>query len=85
MELDEQSGRTTDRLGYTGPTTAHAIGGMAELAAPVEPAVGGAVQRCAKQLLPGSAPWPTVPQWTPIGVCVACGAEQSVRSETEHE
>ena len=32
MELDEQSGRTLGRLGYTGPTNAHAIGGMAALA-----------------------------------------------------
>ena len=32
MELDEQSGRTTGRLGYTGLTTAHAIGGTAALA-----------------------------------------------------
>ena len=30
-------------------------------AAPVGPAAGGAVQRCAEQLLPGSAPWPAVP------------------------
>ena len=29
MELDEQVGRSTGRLGYTGSTTAHAIGGMA--------------------------------------------------------
>ena len=32
MELDEQSGRTTGRLGYTGPTTAYAIEGTAALA-----------------------------------------------------
>ena len=32
MELDEQPGRTTGRLGYTGPTTAYAIGGTAALA-----------------------------------------------------
>ena len=33
MELDEQSGRTTSRLGYTWPTTAYAIiGGAATLA-----------------------------------------------------
>ena len=32
MELDEQSGRTTGRLGYTWPTTAYAIGGSAALA-----------------------------------------------------
>ena len=32
MELDEQSGRTTGRLGYTWPTTAYAIGGTATLA-----------------------------------------------------
>ena len=30
-------------------------------AAPVGPAAGGAVQRCAEQLLPDSAPWPAVP------------------------
>ena len=30
-------------------------------AAPVGPAAGGAVQRCAEQLLPGSAPWPAAP------------------------
>jgi hypothetical protein len=27
MELEELSGRTAGRLGYTGPTTAYAIGG----------------------------------------------------------
>ena len=32
MELDEQSGRTTGRLGYTWPTTAYTIGGTAALA-----------------------------------------------------
>ena len=32
LELDEQSGRTTGRLGYTRPTTAYAIGGTAALA-----------------------------------------------------
>ena len=32
MELDELSGRTTGRLGYTWPTTAYAIGGTATLA-----------------------------------------------------
>ena len=32
MELVELSGRTTGRLGYTWPTTAYAIGGMAALA-----------------------------------------------------
>ena len=32
MELVELSGRTTGRLGYTWPTTAYAIGGMATLA-----------------------------------------------------
>ena len=32
MELDEQSGRTTGRLGYTWPFTAYAIGGTAALA-----------------------------------------------------
>ena len=31
MELDEQSGRTTGRLGYTWPTTAYTIGGTATL------------------------------------------------------
>ena len=31
-ELDEQSGRTTGRFGYTWPTTAYAIGGTAALA-----------------------------------------------------
>jgi hypothetical protein len=30
--IDELSGCTTGRLRYTGPTTAHAIGGTAELA-----------------------------------------------------
>ena len=30
--IDELSGRTTGRLGYIRPTTAHAIGGTAELA-----------------------------------------------------
>ena len=28
VELDEQAGRTTGRLGYTGPTTGHAMGGV---------------------------------------------------------
>ena len=32
MELDELSGRTTGRLGYTWPTTAYGIGGTATLA-----------------------------------------------------
>ena len=32
LELDEQSGRTAGRLGCTGPATAYAIGGTAELA-----------------------------------------------------